>query len=95
MQIPKIKLVPYFQAIQWDDFLPDVVVLFLCLPLAPPALHLLHVKKNPHKIRVFTWNTWHTYWASYQREIKESPMKGGGKGGVRKKLDSVNKDFFL
>ena len=29
-------------------FLPDVVVLFLCLPLAPLALHLLHVKKNPH-----------------------------------------------
>ena len=27
-------------------FLPDVVVLFLCLPLAPLALHLLHVKKK-------------------------------------------------
>ena len=72
---------PYFQATQWDDpftWCCGLVSLLTIGSTCTPSTACK--KKNSHKIRVFTWNTWHTYWASYQREIKESSMKGGGGG---------------
>ena len=99
LPIPKIKFMPYFQATQWDDpftWCCGLVSLLTIGSTCTPSTACK--KKNSHKIRVITWNTWHTYWASYQREIKESSMKGGGgggEGGGEEEIGFRKQGFFL